>query len=551
MRIAVYYFYLIFAITIYSCANVVTPTGGQKDITPPTVLQYTPDSNTLYFDATEIQIQFDEYVVLNDVFNQVIISPPLDGIPEYRIKGKTLTIKLNSTLRDSTTYTINFGQAIKDNTEGNILNNFTYVFSTGSYLDSLQISGKVTDLLTGIPSEKTFVVLYYEPTDTSFTTSKPYYFTKTDETGNFKISNIKAGNYKLYALEDQNFNYYYDLPNERIAFQRETIFIDSNISGQKLQIFSEEKIKQNLLETKSQRYAQTQMVFSKPTNDVIINSLNPISENIYFTKNKTKDTIIIWSDNFKLDTFRLKINYDTSEIIKKIYLKSIPVDSNFQLNKNTFTSNVIAINKGEDARADWDPEKVIILKFYNPVLTFDTTMLKIWSVNDSIFMPHPIIKIDSLDSRKVYIQYSWKPENAYDIILAKNFTKDIFGLENKPDTLKILLKKQDAYSLLTTTIKNLSGQNIIFQLMKSDLSPVEEIYIDEAQFTSEEKKYAVTINYLVPGIYRIRAIIDLDKNGKWSPGDLSKNTLPEPVILFPIDQNLRANWENEIDWVIK
>ena len=87
--------------------------------------------------------------------------------------------------------------------------------------------------------------------------------------------------------------------------------------------------------------------------------------------------------------------------------------------------------------------------------------------------------------------------------------------------------------------------------MKSDLSPVEEIYIEEAQFTGEEKKYAVTINYLVPGIYRIRAIIDLDKNGKWSPGDLSKNTLPEPVILFPIDQNLRANWENEIDWVIK
>jgi len=297
MRIAAYYFYLLIGLTIYSCANIVTPTGGEKDIIPPTVLQYSPDTNSIYFDATEIQIQFDEYVVLNDVFNQVIISPPLDGIPEYKIKGKTLTIKLNSTLRDSTTYTVNFGQAIKDNTEGNILNNFTYVFSTGSYLDSLQISGKVTDLLTGAPSEKTFVVLYYEPTDTSFQTSKPYYFSKTDETGNFKISNIKAGEYKLYALEDQNFNYFYDLPNERIAFQRETILIDSNITDQRLQIFSEEKIKQNLLETKSQRYAQTQMVFSKPATEVIISSINPISENIYFSKNKSRDTIIIWSDN--------------------------------------------------------------------------------------------------------------------------------------------------------------------------------------------------------------------------------------------------------------
>ena len=126
------YFYILIALTIYSCANVVTPTGGEKDIIPPTVLQYSPDTNSLYFDAPEIHIQYDEYVVLNDVFNQVIISPPLDGIPEYKIKGKTLTIKLNSTLRDSTTYTVNFGQAIKDNTEGNILNNFTYVFSMGS-----------------------------------------------------------------------------------------------------------------------------------------------------------------------------------------------------------------------------------------------------------------------------------------------------------------------------------------------------------------------------------------------------------------------------------
>ncbi len=551
MRIAAYYFYLLIGLTIYSCANIVTPTGGEKDIIPPTVLQYSPDTNSIYFDATEIQIQFDEYVVLNDVFNQVIISPPLDGIPEYKIKGKTLTIKLNSTLRDSTTYTVNFGQAIKDNTEGNILNNFTYVFSTGSYLDSLQISGKVTDLLTGAPSEKTFVVLYYEPTDTSFQTSKPYYFSKTDETGNFKISNIKAGEYKLYALEDQNFNYFYDLPNERIAFQRETILIDSNITDQRLQIFSEEKIKQNLLETKSQRYAQTQMVFSKPATEVIISSINPISENIYFSKNKSRDTIIIWSDNYKLDTFRVKINFDTTEIIKKIYLKSIPADSNFQLNKNTFTTNVVAINKGEDARADWDPEKKITLNFYNPVLDVDTNMLKIWNVTDSAYTKYSLITIDSLDARKVHIQYSWKTENAYDVIINKNFSRDIFGLINKQDTLKIKLKKQDAYSLLTTTIKNISGNNIIYQLLKSDLTLVEEVYIQQIQFVGEEKKYAVTINYLSPGIYKIRVIIDLDKNGKWTPGDLDKNTLPESVILFPIDQNLRANWENEIDWVIK
>jgi len=212
---------------------------------------------------------------------------------------------------------------------------------------------------------------------------------------------------------------------------------------------------------------------------------------------------------------------------------------------------VVAINKGEDARADWDPEKKITLNFYNPVLDVDTNMLKIWNVTDSAYTKYSLITIDSLDARKVHIQYSWKTENAYDVIINKNFSRDIFGLINKQDTLKIKLKKQDAYSLLTTTIKNISGNNIIYQLLKSDLTLVEEVYIQQIQFVGEEKKYAVTINYLSPGIYKIRVIIDLDKNGKWTPGDLDKNTLPESVILFPIDQNLRANWENEIDWVIK
>ena len=542
---------ILIAVTIYSCANVVTPTGGAKDVNPPIAISYTPDTNSLYFDATEIHIQFDEYIVLNDVFNQVIISPPLDGIPEYKIKGKTLTVKLNSTLKDSTTYTINFGQSIKDNTEGNILINFTYVFSTGSYLDSLQISGKVVDLLSGAPLEKTVVELYFEPTDTSFTKTKPYYFTKTDKSGNYKISNIRPGIYKLYALEDQNFNYFYDLPNERIAFQTETIRIDSNISNQNLHLFSEEKTKQNLLETKSQRYGQTQMVFSKPTTDVTITSLNPNSENIYFTKNKSLDTINIWSDNYKLDTFRIKINYDTTEIKRSVYLKAIPADSNFQLNINTYTSNVVAVNKGENARADWDPQKNIILKFNNPVKSVDSNLLKNYILNDSSFSVAPEIKIDSLDSRIVYIQYNWKPEVSYDIILHKNFTNDIFGLTNKQDTLKIKVKKADAFAQLTTTIKNTSGNNIVFQLLRYDMSLVEEKYIVESEFSGDEKKYALTINYLLPGIYKIRVIKDTDKNGKWTPGDLSKNTLPETVILFPVDQNLRANWENEVEWEIK
>ena len=124
---------LLISLFIASCANQVTPTGGKKDTTPPVVLDYEPDSATVFFDAQQITLVFDEYVQLNDVFNQVIVSPPLDATPEIKLKGKTVTINLNSELKQATTYTINFGQAIKDITEGNALENFTYVFSTGAF----------------------------------------------------------------------------------------------------------------------------------------------------------------------------------------------------------------------------------------------------------------------------------------------------------------------------------------------------------------------------------------------------------------------------------
>ncbi len=550
MKLKNLYFYLILACTIYSCANMVTPSGGEKDLTPPIVLAYSPDTNSLYFDAPEIQIQFNEYVVLNDVFNQIIISPPLDGIPEYKLKGKTLTIKLNSTLKDSTTYTINFGQAIKDNTEGNILNNFTYVFSTGEYLDSLSVAGKVTDLLTGAPAVKTFVVLYYEPSDTSFQTSKPYYFSRTDPEGNFIIKNIRSGDYKLYAIEDQNFNYYYDLPNERIAFQTDLIHVDSNITNQKLQIFSEEKIKQNLLEAKSKRYGQTQLVFSRPSTDVNITSLNNIPENIYYTKNKTLDTINIWSDNYRLDTFKIKIAYDTTELIRAISLKAIAIDSNFSLNTNTYTTNAVALSKSATALADWDPEKKIQINFYNPILQIDTSNIKILQVDDSMYVTNYSLTIDSLDARKILIASEWKPEKKYDIIINKNFTKDIFSLTNKVDTMRLQVRKADTYAQLTTTIKNTSGHTLVFQLLKYDLTVLQEKILPTSFFENAENKYAVKINNLIPGNYRLRVIIDLDNNGKWTPGNLERNALPEPVILFPVEQNLRANWENAIDWVI-
>ena len=545
------FLFTIVLIIIAGCANQVAPSGGPKDVTPPTVLDYEPDSASVLFTSNTITIKFDEYVILNDVFNQIVISPPLNEKPEYKLKGKTLTISLKDTLKPSTTYTINFGQAIKDNTAGNVKENFTYVFSTGSFIDSLQVSGKVIDLLTAAPASKTYVVLYYEPTDTSFTTSKPYYFAKTDVTGNFLINNIKAGTYKLYAIEDQNFNYFYDLPNEKIAFQTTTQTIDSNITNQKLFLYSENKIKQNLLEAKSTRYGQTRLVFAKNAADTKITYTGSDTSTYLFTRNISNDTILFWHTNYLLDTHQLSISFDTTLIEKIIETKEYPADSNFLKSYNTFTKNVITLAKGGDpnARAEWVPEKPIDILFYNPIKTVTNTTIQI--LQDSLPLTDYTLQIDSQDARKMRINYKWKPEKNYTIIIPEKATQDIFGLYNNADTIKLTVKKTDAFASLSTTIKNTSGNPIIFQFMKFDMTIIDEFYLDMPKFENADNTYIVKQLNLTPGVYKIRAILDTDKNGKWTPGDLSQNRPPESVIFFPVDQNLRANWENEIEWHLK
>ena len=538
------------AILFSRCANTVTPSGGPKDELPPAPVNYVPDSNSVFFSADEIQITFNEYIQLNDVFNQVVISPPLEGIPTYKLKGKTLTIHLNAPLKDSTTYTINFGQSIKDNTEGNILNNFTYVFSTGSYIDSLEVSGKVKDLFTAAPAEKAFVVLYLDPTDTSFTKTKPYYFSKTDKSGEFKIRNIRPGHYKIYAIDDQNFNYYYDLPNEKIAFQSGYLDIDSNISNQQFSLFSENKMKQDLLEIKSYRYGQTKIVFAKNASDVSIEPVGGSSSEFHITKNNTNDTLYYWNTDRTLDSATFTIQYDTVHIKKTIELKSFPADTVFAKTKNTMTSNIPPLKKGAPAGSpvDWDLGQAVKIKFNNPVIIYDTARFIL--TEDSITEIHPEIIVDTLDERNIYIQYNWKPEHQYRIRILPGATTDLFGLKNDTLSAKLQIKKEDDYSTFKITFDNDSSVNLIFELLKQDMTPYQKIYLSADQFDPVTHQYILTLKFLVPGVYKMRLIKDYDKNGKWTPGDLSKNLQPEPVIFFPVEQTLRANWENEIEWKV-
>ena len=205
------------------CANVVSPTGGPKDKLPPVVLLASPENQSTMFHGKEIHITFDEYVTLNNPNSNILISPPLENNPDYKLNGKSLIIKFKEPLRADVTYSINFGEAIKDLHEGNILKGYSYVFSTGDNIDTLTLEGKLLQADTHKPTADYYVMLYCDENDTIGIDSlpylvKPYYLTKSDKDGNFKFSGLKERDYLIFALKDENSNLRFDLPNESIAF---------------------------------------------------------------------------------------------------------------------------------------------------------------------------------------------------------------------------------------------------------------------------------------------------------------------------------------------
>ena len=216
-------FFVLMLFTLTRCANPVTPTGGLKDIQPPKTVKCTPPNSSTYFLAKEIKIEFDEFVQLKDPNNQITISPPWLPNTDYKIRGKSIIIKLNDSLHANTTYSFNFGDAISDITENNVSRNFIYVFSTGSYIDSLSLDGQIIDAFDLTQQKDVLAMLYLDnndsiPFDSLPYKVKPYYLTRTNEKGEFRLINLSDASFKIFALKDINSSFTYDLPDEKIAF---------------------------------------------------------------------------------------------------------------------------------------------------------------------------------------------------------------------------------------------------------------------------------------------------------------------------------------------
>lgn len=537
---------------LFACARQGAPTGGPKDTDPPRVDTALSTRNfSTRFSDRRIVLAFNEWVTLTDVGTQVVISPPLAKRPEITLKGKKVFIELNDkdTLRANTTYTINFGLAVKDLHEGNPAKDLRFVFSTGDYLDSLTVAGKVADAFTGDPVENVSVMLYDVLSDSVVRKEKPYYFARTDKAGLFEIRNVREGKFKVAAFEDASGDLKWDGQNERIGFPDSLLTLNDSTKGVVSIKLSRNQPKFRLFDSKTLRYGLVKLAYTTPPDSVTIRTEAP---DLRFLTERVQDTLLVWYDMTNPGSWQLLAGSDTVQV------RNFPREDFFKNYKfQPSDQNVGGIGGAGNAKrpitqsapqpgaprpvknVSQHPSKPAVIPFNAPVISVDTSqwLLTLDSVRIREFTAIP----DSAAPRNVNIRTDWKAGKGYKLLLLPGAATDFYGISTT-DTLERIIGVFAEKQLggLNLTLQNLvPGTAYVLQLLNG--STLEEERLVDAD--AAEKKIIFT--RLLAATYTARLIEDRNRNGRWDTGDYFAHRQPEPVFTKKLEA-LRANWELEV-----
>ncbi len=519
---------------IYSCAVASNPTGGPEDEYPPEILKYSleNESKNVPVDIDQIKIEFDEYIKLSDATNQIVISPPMDIIPTFSPLGypqKYLTIKFNESLKENTTYSINFGQSIEDNNEGNKLSNFQYVFSTGETIDSLTFSGKINDIKSLEFDDKVYVGLYKIDkyyTDSTIFKHKPYYVTRPDSLGNFKFNYLHEGKYFLMGSSDGNHNLKYDPVIDKLAFQNEYITLPS-LENPSLKLFKEK----DKFAIKSPSYKEWGKVIfeflGNPVNVKVKNRSNEYAEGLEIPS-KTRDSLIYWFKPLAKDTLKES---------KKDTMSFFVFNNDEVKDTITFKKKIrfrVKKLKMELLRSEDDFSTLDFLS-ETPITVVDKKFIKV--LKDSTKIDFNIVQEDN----KPYsfgIDFKKKFEGNYKIDMFPGAVKDFF--DETIDTVSYnqrVLKEQD-YANLEIAIKNKPESKFWLHLLENKVIK-REVYTDEN---------IINIKAIKPGTYTLQMIIDYNNNGVWDTGDYLNKIQPERYLFNQDEILLNAYWDLKKTW---
>lgn len=593
---------LLVIIGFYACASTGMPDGGPYDETPPKFVRATPEPNATNNKRKKISIEFDEYIKLDKASEKVIISPPQNEAPEVKVSGHRVLVEFFDTLRENTTYTIDFGDAIVDNNEDNPLGNFAYAFSTGEHIDTMEVSGTVLSADNLEPVKGIQVGLHKNLEDSAFVKLPFDRISRTDSRGHFTIRGVAPGKYRIYALMDGNQNYFFDSKTEAIAFldslvvpdmrpamRQDTVwneldtlaydtiyevhytrFLPDNLI---LRSFKEENPMQYLVKSEREQLNRFSLYFSAkadtlPTikgldfdeKDAFIIESNPRNDTIrYWIKDTVmceRDTLTFQMDYLATDTLgQLVPKTDTLRMVNKIDKKRRMALAEEALKKEEKERKKRA-KKGDtlkvepkffamsvDAPSSLDLNRNIVLKFEEPVEHIDTAAIHMAVKVDSLWEDIPFILMgDSVVPRQYQILADWQPGQEYQLKIDSLGIKGIYGLYTNKVENQLKVKTLEDYGTLYLNIVG-AGPHAIVQLLNSSDGVVRQQPVTD--------KNTCDFYFLQPSTkYYIRLFNDDNNNGVWDTGNYAEKRQPEEVFYFPKVWEMKANFEFEETWDI-
>ena len=572
----------VLAMFLYSCANIGNPNGGPYDELPPKFVSSTPVPNSINYQGKKVEILFDELIQIDNPMENVIITPPQREMPVIRSSGKRVEVELFDSLKPNTTYTIDFTNSIADNNEKNILENFTFAFSTGDVIDSLEISGTVLNASNLEPMPGISIGLHSNLADSAFRTLPFDRTSRTNDKGQFTVRNIKPGKYSIYALNDVNRDYKFDQPGEDIAFldsvfvptftaavRQDTIWQDSltidTIRTVHYTRFLPDDIALRLFKEKFERQYMTRperpdehrfvLHFNAPLDTIPVPrplNFTPAEEDWFIAQPLDEGrNVTFWLRDslvWQLDTLTMELTYPMSDSLNILRPQTDTIQTVLrrrpsEKKKKKGEPEIEFLNMTIDASGEMDLFDTVSIVFDEPVLDIDKDMFRleqevdsVWSLVDFEFFQ------GSLNSLGYYINRDWKYGESFRLTVDSALIHSLYGKWNDVFQTQFRIKPEDSYGHLYINIIGNDTLPAFVELLNSKDEPVRKATV---------KGGGVLFMDLKPEKYYARLVIDANRNDEWDTGNYAERLQPEEVFYCPKVFTVLQNFQHEETWNIR
>ncbi len=592
--------------TIYGCARMGHPDGGWYDDTPPSVIYTAPSDRGINVSQKRVTIGFDEFIKIDDPTNNVVVSPPQIEIPEIKASGKKVVIELLDSLKPNTTYTIDFSDAITDNNEGNPMGHYTYSFSTGDHIDTMEVAGTVLDASNLEPIKGILVGLYSDLSDSTITTLPLQRVSRTNGSGRFIIKGVAPGNYRVFALQDMDGNYIYSQKSEMIAFNTDVYTTSCGPDVRQDTIWRDSLRIDNIIRTPYTHFYPDDVVllaFTETLTDRYLlktDRSEPDRIGIYFTygadtlpqlrgldfdaqeafvieASPKNDTIVYWLRDTTLinrDTLTIELTYMATDSTGLLAQRTdtiecnpkIPYERRLKLKEKEYEKWEKQQKKLKKKGRDYDsimpppklepkisipsgmsPQQNISIEVPVPLNRLNTNGIHLYAKHDTLWQPARWELTPVKDRLRQYVlRAEWRPNMEYKLEVDSAALEDIQGHVNHPIEKSIRIASEDRFGSLFIDISGLPdyGHPIADTAVVVQLLDSQ----DNPKYSTRTRGGTAEFYYMKDGKYYLRAFIDRNGNGIWDTGEYATGTQPEDVYYNQRQIECKAKWDVTIKW---